>query len=656
MNRFRLIALLFLYVTPRLFAQDNNAPAVANLSLDELNNLQVRIASVTDRPVREQPGIVSVITAPEIAASGATDLMDILALVPGFSFATDITGVVGTGFRGLWGYEGKILLLVDGIAVNDGLFGNILLRRHYAADQIKQVEIIRGPGSAKYGGSAELAVISITTKGAEQNGGSVSVRPEISSGQSGAAISGNVGYTAGDWRASLGVNYERFANFEGPWVSLAGDQLNLTGVSSATPAMVNAAVGWKALEIRTIYDDYSSRNPLGPGLDGFLTPKWKYSWRSFQSAVTYEFHPKTWLTVSPKVTFERGQPWRTTEDSGTELLQIEHQKTTLDIPGVVDISGRQHLLLGFAAYREGATALQLDSNFGYPAPGQYFGGSNQVHYNDSAAYAQYDLDTSWANVTVGGRYEHHSYAGGAFVPRIGLTKVWNAFHVKLLYDRAFRTPNIGDINQRLVSQPITNERTSGYQAEAGYRFGTHMSAVGNLYYMKVDMPIAFTVLSDTEHGYQNGAAMSTHGAELEVRYSAPAFVGNLGYSYYRADQQLSESLGLYGSSVAGVNLGLPSHKVSFSGTYHVSKRLDWNVSGVRNGTKRAFSYPGTEGWIPPELNLNTRAEYRLGAASFAIAVRNLLNESSLVTQAYNGKGAPLPLLGRNYSVTLSYHF
>jgi hypothetical protein len=70
-----------------------------------------------------------------------------------------------------------------------------------------------------YGGSAELAVISITTKGAEQNGGRVSVRPEFASGQAGTAVSGSVGYTFRDWRASVGIDYERFDSFEGPWVS-----------------------------------------------------------------------------------------------------------------------------------------------------------------------------------------------------------------------------------------------------------------------------------------------------------------------------------------------------------------------------------------------------------------------------------------------------
>jgi outer membrane receptor protein involved in Fe transport len=649
-----LVVLLVLGAGP-LLAQDN-APAVANLSLDQLNSLRVKIASVIDKPVREQPGIVSVITEQDIAESGATDLMEILALVPGFSFASDIAGIVGTGFRGIWGYEGKILLMVDGIAVNDGLFGNILVQRHYAADQIQQVEIIRGPGSARYGGSAELAVISITTKGAGQNGGRVSVRPEVSSGQAGVAVSGSAGYTSGDWRASLGINYEHFANFEGPWVSLKGDRLDLTGMSNATPSAINAAVGWKALDVRAIYDNYSTPNPLGPGHDGLLAPTWGVSWQSFMTAVSYELKPAAWLTVSPKVTVEHGEPWRITADAGFEILQIEHQKTSVDVPGIVTVNDRNHVAVGMTAYRESATALQLDAAFGYPPPSLYFAGSNQVHYNDAAVYAQYDLDTAWANVTIGGRYEHHSYAGGAFVPRIGVTKAWDAFHVKLLYDRAFRTPNIGDINQRLSGAPVTYEETSGYQIEAGYRLSDHFSAIGNLYYMQVDMPIAFTIASVTQHGYENGSTISTHGAEFEARYAAARVAGALGYAYYQADQQLSESLGLYGSSVAGVNLGLPSHKASFSGTYHASAHIDWNVNGVLNGPRRTFSYPGPEGWLSPELNVNTRVEYRTGPVSIAASLRNLFNESIVVTQAYNGRGAPLPLLGRNAAITLTYHF
>jgi outer membrane receptor for ferrienterochelin and colicin len=631
-------------------------PVVANLSLDELNNLRVNIASVTSRPVREQPGLVTVISEQDIAASGATDLMDILSLVPGFAFATDVGKIAGTGFRGLWGYEGKILLLLDGISVNDGLYGNILARDHYAADQIKQIEIIRGPGSAVYGGSAELAVISITTKGAEQNGGFVSVRPEFDAGFAGTAVSGHAGYQLEhQWRISFGASYRSVVDFDRSWQASNGTVLSLTGAPNATPSMVNAAVGWRALDVRVIYDGDEFRNPTGVEVPGLQSP-WTFSWPSFMTRARYEWKPSNRLTLTPQVTFDTGRPWRAAIDDGPTELEIAHRKVNVDIPVVVTFDTSNRLRAGITAFREQATALQLDPRLGYPAPGQYFNGSNQVHYHDVAGYAQYELDAKWASITIGGRYEDHEATGGAFVPRVAFTRTWDAFHVKLLYDRAFRTPNIGDLQQTLQDLPITNERTEAYQVEAGYRLGSRLSVVGSGYYVTIEKPIAFAYQSATSHGYVNGSAIGSRGTEFELRYADDTLTAATSYSYYDATSQLSGALGLYGSSIAGVNLGLPSHKASFSGTYHVRRQIDWNTSGTWLSARQAYGLFGAEQQLPGELNVNTRVEYRLRSTAIAFAVRNLFGGAHVLGQAYNGGTSPVSLPGRNYSVAVTYRF
>jgi outer membrane receptor protein involved in Fe transport len=154
--------------------------------------------------------------------------MDILSLVPGFSFGNDVDAVVGADFRGLWAYEGKILLLIDGIPVNEGLYGTVQMGRHYSAALIKQVEIIRGPGSARYGGNAELAVLSVTTKAADQHGGFASVRPEVASGRVGTSVDAGAGYTfANGWRAAFGAHYGDFIRSDRTYVSLGGHVIDM---------------------------------------------------------------------------------------------------------------------------------------------------------------------------------------------------------------------------------------------------------------------------------------------------------------------------------------------------------------------------------------------------------------------------------------------
>ncbi len=46
------------------------------MSLEELMNIQFSVASIKAKPIREQPAIVTIITAAEISQSGARDLED----------------------------------------------------------------------------------------------------------------------------------------------------------------------------------------------------------------------------------------------------------------------------------------------------------------------------------------------------------------------------------------------------------------------------------------------------------------------------------------------------------------------------------------------------------------------------------------------------
>jgi outer membrane cobalamin receptor len=638
-------------------APPDTSAIVANLSLDELNALRVRIASIADKPVREQPGIVTVITEQDIAALGARDLMDILASVPGFAFGTDVDATVGADFRGLWAYEGKLLVLLDGIAVNDGLYGSVQIGHHYAASQIHQVEIIRGPGSARYGGNAELAVISITSRGAEQQGASVSWRPEIVSDRTGSSLSGHAGYTfARDWRVSLGAEYEDFVRSDQTYVSTGGQRVDMKQRSRMTPSMINGTVGWKGLEVHGVYDNYRFDNPTGFGNPALQTAPWSETFRSLMTSASFDYEVTPALTVSPKVTFVRQHPWWLQTSPGQGDFELRYDKLSLDVPAVVTFDARNHLLVGVTAYSERATALQTSAFFGQPVPARFFNGSDHVRYDDESVYAQYDLDTPWANVSGGARYEKHDYAGSAIVPRVGVTRVWDRFHLKLLYDEAFRTPNVETIQQRLGSASVTYEKSTNYQAEAGYQFSDHLSAVTNLFHARVQKPLAFTVVSTTQFGYINGGAISTHGGELEVRYVRQKFSGSAGYSNYRADRQLGEAIGLYGSSVRGLNLALPAHRFSFSGTYRLREALTWNVNGTAISRRRAFRDPGAEAWLAAEWNVNTYAEYRTRLLSFGLGAWNVLDQPLELGQPYNGGGAPLPLLRRNFSITLTRQF
>ena len=250
-------ALLCLGYAPLPAATTNSTPAdFGALNLAQLAEVDIDIASIRSRPVREQPGIVSVIEASEIRETGARDLADILQLVPGFGLGEDVNGVLGPSFRGLWAYEGKLQLIVDGMEMNETLYGTTQLGHHIPADAIEQVEIIRGPGSAKYGGTAELAVVRVTTKGAAQNGGYSVMTPSFVPGKMSLDYNGGFGYTRGDWRVSANAYIGENFRSNKRYTALDGTSFDMTHDSDIESRMVNIGVGWQGLDVRFLWDSY----------------------------------------------------------------------------------------------------------------------------------------------------------------------------------------------------------------------------------------------------------------------------------------------------------------------------------------------------------------------------------------------------------------
>src|SRR5688572_12163577 len=163
---------LLLFVLSGIVLRAQNLDSLMNLNafteesdLQKMLNKNVSV-SAQNLTTREIPGIISLVTSEEIQNSGARDMIDVLRLVPGFDVSQDLQFVMGLSLRGNWANEGKVLILMDGQPFNELLYQSVALGNRFSVDAIERIEIIRGPGSARYGGSAEYGVINIITKAA----------------------------------------------------------------------------------------------------------------------------------------------------------------------------------------------------------------------------------------------------------------------------------------------------------------------------------------------------------------------------------------------------------------------------------------------------------------------------------------------------------
>ncbi len=123
----------------------------------------------------QAPASVTVITAEDIRLYGYTNLAQILRAQRSFyilnSGESTFLGVRGFLRPGEW--NARVLVMVDGRPTREAVYSMSLLDQEQLVpvENIKQIEIIRGPGSALYGQNAVFAVINILTRdGADVNG------------------------------------------------------------------------------------------------------------------------------------------------------------------------------------------------------------------------------------------------------------------------------------------------------------------------------------------------------------------------------------------------------------------------------------------------------------------------------------------------------
>jgi outer membrane receptor for ferrienterochelin and colicin len=147
--------------------------------IDEFTFLQeediIFSAAKHEQDIAESPSAITVITREQIENSPCVDLVCLLRGVPEVDVKRVLSSYAAVGARSLTGETGdKVLLLVDGMEVNEEVFGLPYwqgLSVHL--EDVQRIEVIRGPGSALYGANAFSAIVSVTTRNPEKSGAGV---------------------------------------------------------------------------------------------------------------------------------------------------------------------------------------------------------------------------------------------------------------------------------------------------------------------------------------------------------------------------------------------------------------------------------------------------------------------------------------------------
>jgi outer membrane receptor for ferrienterochelin and colicin len=620
--------------------------------LEQLINSLISVASKKPLTARESPSIVSLITEEEIRRSGARDLIDVLSLVPGFDFGMDVEGVVGISTRGNWVHEGKMLLLVDGQEMNEPLFGTTQFGNHFPVQQIKKIEIIRGPGSAIYGGYAEYGVINIVTKGGSDMKG---ITAGVTYGQMVESVARKnvdlyAGGKKGDFEGSIGAFIGQGQRSDKQFTDFYGGTYDMKNNSSLDPMFFNVAASYKDFSARYILDNYSLVSA-----DGYDAVKVPYRQHFISSMAELKYNnviDNKW-TITPRFNYKRQVPWKTPADSLTDEYHRVVERISGNLSFSYNLTRKINIVFGGEMYHDKAQDLADSSTF--------ISGEKSVSYLNSAAFLQSIVKLRLVNIILGARFDNHSEYGSAFVPRVGLTKRFHKFHFKLLYTDAFKAPSIENIDLQ-DSTGMKPEKTSVAELELGYQIGRNSILTLNLFDIETRSTIAYYFNDSTGmDAYHNIGNAGSRGLELEYKVKNKWGYINLNYAFYSVEgKDKIEDYAVPENNK--VLLAFPSHKINLSASYAINKHLSVAPSLLWRGER--FGYTGIDSSgteivssFKPSLYANifiTCDNIFTKGLNISAGVYNIFNEAQYFIQPYNSGHAPLPAGSREFVFRLSY--
>ncbi|HKR03512.1 MAG TPA: TonB-dependent receptor plug domain-containing protein [Bacteroidia bacterium] len=625
-----------------------------DLSLEELMNIKISVASVKELTARESPGIVTLLTNDDIINIGARDLTDVLKMVPGFDFGVDVEGVVGIGVRGNWAHEGKILLLIDGQVMNENLYSSIQMGNHYPVDNVERIEIIRGPGSAIYGDFAEYAVINIVTRKGKDLTGSVfsASYGQMSKTFGHRKFNVSVGDDQKDFSYAFSASLIDANRSQEEHKDVFRNSYDMTDQSGIKNAHINLGLNFKDYQFRGIIDNYrlSTRDAYQEN----LSQAYPLHFDSYLFELKKDFRILRKLTLTPKFNYKNQTPWSykgSSVQDEFEVFEINSQRYTgtltvnYDINDHINITGGTEYFTDRAAQKAGGV---FNTN-----------NSDVFQYENTAVFAQTLVRTRFATLTAGARYINNSEFASSFVPRIGITKTINKLHIKLLFSKAFRAPNTQNID---LNSEIKPENTTVFEAETGYQLSSKMSLTLNAFDISTKDPIIYSYndLLD-EDVYMNYEKTGTRGFEIEYKYKSGSGYLGLNYSFYIPSGNALSNYAVPGNPDA--LLAFPAHRINLTSGKKIFNNLKLNSTISFSGPRYAIVslHENAGDTIVKKFNPNIIASLNVcynnlftKGLDASIGVYNLADAKNFYIQPYNSLHAPLPGTSREFVMKLSY--
>jgi len=568
MRRDLLLSLMVLIVgASSLAGQQDVRPDLSRLTLEDLLNVHVISASHLEEPANAAPSTVYVITSEEINRLGLRDLKDILALIPGVDAIDPHFFLLG-GQRGFMGSFANTLLLINGREMNNLIAGETFISNQFRAGNIRQVEVINGPGSAIYGANALAGVINIITKTASPLDGLEVMASYGSFGTSDLAVAAGT--------KAIRVSFQSYRS--------AGEDFSsfLSSTSDASPAAENNAYrrlpdrfgyendaraisGSLNAEWRGLYGGVELyRNITGRGTSGI---QWDYTSGSDQRDLALEYgglkrdalagrlrllaelrhyhesfrgdhtegegplvNPETGETITGGATDADVEAYR---GFYSNFAGGGSRRNVIVAQATFEQSARLTLVGGLMSETSRVTAARFAKGEGRdPALGadekrpEYSNRKRGIWLESQSRFL-----TGRLIATVGARYDRHQRWGSSFNPRAGLVfRATPQGTLKLMIGEAFREPNVFELQNSFDIGPTTLRTI---EAAWNQFFGGSLKNELVAFRNRADDLIVTDFIAPG--GISNQGRLRSRGIEDLLRFRAGSWTGFVNTTWTTAD-------------------------------------------------------------------------------------------------------------------------
>jgi outer membrane receptor for ferrienterochelin and colicins len=522
---------------------------LTEISLEELMN--VRILKVVSASKYEQksinaPSAITVVTAEQIQKFGYRTLADILRGVRGFYIRYDRNyDFVGfRGFNRLGDYSTRVLLLVDGVRINDNIYDSAPIGTDFIldVDLIERIEIVRGPSYALYGSNAFFSTINVITRdavalsGVEATGSAESYgthRGRLSYGKqfednSQALFSGTLYGSSG--QSLYFPEFDTEDQNRGVAKNCDGDEAkSLFAKFSKGIVSLSSAYVKRGKEIPTA--------PWGVAFNDSRTEVWDE--RAFL-ALKLERTIDSNRTIMARMTYGLyrydGDYLFFDQDSGGTYINRDEQKGEWGgvEAHVVQSIGTHKMIFG-GEYHDNFTLDQKNYDVGGVS---YLDDRRNTQNWGLFVQDEFPLFKGF-NVNAGVRYDRFSTFGGTINPRIALIyRPYEGTSIKYLTGRSFRAPdpyemfyNDGELQQR-ANTDLHEESLISHELVWEQMIGEYFSGTASVYHYTVKELISLATDADGLLVYLNQDDVEMIGFEFEANvYSRNGWTAGVNYTF-----------------------------------------------------------------------------------------------------------------------------